>query len=135
MPEAVSKERHHGIFTPTSGSAISDSYLSCTNKGWYRSCCENKSKVLLKGDLVPVDVAHNARLRVGRQNLSRTQCRFYGLSITDLCRSAPSDFRPADKVVKVPEMAESISEGTLKQWSKRSCTVIRLRYRHTFAEL
>ena len=24
----------------------------------------------------------------------------------------------ADKVVKVPEMAESISEGTLKQWSK-----------------
>ncbi|CAF9924838.1 2-oxoglutarate dehydrogenase complex E2 component [Imshaugia aleurites] len=26
---------------------------------------------------------------------------------------------PADKVVKVPEMAESISEGTLKQWSKQ----------------
>ncbi len=26
----------------------------------------------------------------------------------------------ADKIVKVPEMAESISEGTLKQWSKRS---------------
>jgi hypothetical protein len=26
----------------------------------------------------------------------------------------------ADKVVQVPEMAESISEGTLKQWSKRS---------------
>lgn len=25
----------------------------------------------------------------------------------------------ADKVVKVPEMAESISEGTLKQWSKQ----------------
>jgi 2-oxoglutarate dehydrogenase E2 component (dihydrolipoamide succinyltransferase) len=25
----------------------------------------------------------------------------------------------ADKIVKVPEMAESISEGTLKQWSKR----------------
>ena len=25
----------------------------------------------------------------------------------------------ADKVVKVPEMAESITEGTLKQWSKR----------------
>ena len=24
----------------------------------------------------------------------------------------------ADKTVKVPEMAESISEGTLKQWSK-----------------
>lgn len=25
----------------------------------------------------------------------------------------------AEKVVKVPEMAESISEGTLKQWSKQ----------------
>lgn len=25
----------------------------------------------------------------------------------------------ADKVIKVPEMAESISEGTLKQWSKQ----------------
>ena len=24
----------------------------------------------------------------------------------------------AEKLVKVPEMAESISEGTLKQWSK-----------------
>ena len=27
-------------------------------------------------------------------------------------------FAPADKIVKVPEMAESISEGTLKQWQK-----------------
>ncbi len=27
--------------------------------------------------------------------------------------------RVAEKVVQVPEMAESISEGTLKQWSKR----------------
>ncbi len=25
----------------------------------------------------------------------------------------------ADRVVKVPQMAESISEGTLKQWSKQ----------------
>lgn len=25
----------------------------------------------------------------------------------------------ADKVVQVPQMAESISEGTLKQWSKQ----------------
>jgi 2-oxoglutarate dehydrogenase E2 component (dihydrolipoamide succinyltransferase) len=25
----------------------------------------------------------------------------------------------ADKIVKVPEMAESISEGTLKQWAKQ----------------
>ena len=31
----------------------------------------------------------------------------------------------AEKVVKVPEMAESISEGTLKQWSKRSSTEAR----------
>ena len=33
-----------------------------------------------------------------------------------------SDALLADKVVKVPEMAESISEGTLKQWSKRWST-------------
>lgn len=33
-----------------------------------------------------------------------------------------SDVLLADKVVKVPEMAESISEGTLKQWSKRRST-------------
>ncbi|KAL8832418.1 MAG: hypothetical protein Q9191_000290 [Dirinaria sp. TL-2023a] len=30
-----------------------------------------------------------------------------------------TDDVPADKVVKVPEMAESITEGTLKQWSKQ----------------
>ncbi len=35
-------------------------------------------------------------------------------------RNAASDIGIADKVVTVPEMAESISEGTLKQWSKRS---------------
>lgn len=28
----------------------------------------------------------------------------------------------AEKIVKVPEMAESISEGTLKQWTKRMPT-------------
>jgi len=27
--------------------------------------------------------------------------------------------RYADRIVKVPQMAESISEGTLKQWSKQ----------------
>ena len=32
------------------------------------------------------------------------------------------DRNVADKIVKVPEMAESISEGTLKQWSKREWT-------------
>ena len=30
------------------------------------------------------------------------------------------DVCTADKIVKVPSMAESISEGTLKQWSKGS---------------
>jgi hypothetical protein len=29
----------------------------------------------------------------------------------------------ADTVVKVPQMAESITEGTLKQWSKRAYPV------------
>jgi len=33
------------------------------------------------------------------------------------------DRNVADKIVKVPEMAESISEGTLKQWSKRELTL------------
>jgi hypothetical protein len=27
----------------------------------------------------------------------------------------------ADTIVKVPQMAESITEGTLKHWSKREC--------------
>ena len=30
---------------------------------------------------------------------------------------------PADTMVKVPQMAESISEGTLKQWSKREHSI------------
>lgn len=34
-------------------------------------------------------------------------------------KDASVDLILADKIVKVPEMAESISEGTLKQWSKR----------------
>ena len=29
----------------------------------------------------------------------------------------------ADTVVKVPQMAESITEGTLKQWSKRELSL------------
>jgi 2-oxoglutarate dehydrogenase E2 component (dihydrolipoamide succinyltransferase) len=39
--------------------------------------------------------------------------RFYPVPVVQQFRSY------ADKVVKVPEMAESISEGTLKQWSKQ----------------
>lgn len=38
-------------------------------------------------------------------------------------RSLPTQFQQvrsyADRTVKVPAMAESISEGTLKQWSKQ----------------
>lgn len=30
-----------------------------------------------------------------------------------------ADQTPADSIVKVPQMAESITEGTLKQFSKR----------------
>jgi len=37
--------------------------------------------------------------------------------------STQTDGFAADKVVKVPEMAESISEGTLKQWSKSGSLV------------
>ena len=37
-----------------------------------------------------------------------------------LLRSSVQHIRTyADKVVKVPQMAESISEGTLKQWAKQ----------------
>jgi len=41
---------------------------------------------------------------------------------TPALRQLPLQFQHvrtyADKIVKVPQMAESISEGTLKQWSK-----------------
>jgi pyruvate/2-oxoglutarate dehydrogenase complex dihydrolipoamide acyltransferase (E2) component len=33
----------------------------------------------------------------------------------------------ADTIVKVPQMAESITEGTLKQWSKREDSQLALR--------
>lgn len=49
--------------------------------------------------------------------------RFFRAPRAPLCRypfPVIQQFRSyADKVVKVPEMAESISEGTLKQWSKQ----------------
>jgi 2-oxoglutarate dehydrogenase E2 component (dihydrolipoamide succinyltransferase) len=41
------------------------------------------------------------------------QLRCYPLPVVQQFRTY------ADKIVKVPEMAESISEGTLKQWSKQ----------------
>jgi len=47
---------------------------------------------------------------------------FYLIFVPQLRYSFPvvQQFRNyADKIVKVPEMAESISEGTLKQWSKQ----------------
>jgi len=34
--------------------------------------------------------------------------------------SQETNSHEADKIVKVPEMAESITEGTLKQFSKRT---------------
>ena len=37
---------------------------------------------------------------------------------SSLSINATNDITLAEKIVKVPEMAESISEGTLKQWSK-----------------
>ncbi|KAL2039588.1 hypothetical protein N7G274_007860 [Stereocaulon virgatum] len=46
--------------------------------------------------------ASEAMLRPGKRRIPIVQGRSY-----------------ADKIVKVPEMAESISEGTLKQWSKK----------------
>ena len=49
---------------------------------------------------------------------SRSGSTVYFLDSKSWRYSDHSDPPPADKVVKVPEMAESISEGTLKQWSK-----------------
>lgn len=50
-------------------------------------------------------------------------CRFKRMSQNGLRYVNPLislQFRSyADKIVKVPQMAESISEGTLKQWSKK----------------
>lgn len=44
-------------------------------------------------------------------------------SVSPALRQLPLQFQHvrtyADKIVKVPAMAESISEGTLKQWSKQ----------------
>jgi len=43
----------------------------------------------------------------------------YKLQYTDL-----AFFHAVDMVVKVPAMAESISEGTLKQFSKSNCFLV-----------
>lgn len=59
-----------------------------------------------------------------RKHVPLTQARLYGTSTRVQCLAILSDALLADKVVKVPEMAESISEGTLKQWSKRRFTKV-----------
>ena len=43
----------------------------------------------------------------------------YGIPATPYSREVYLTRRTAETMVKVPTMAESISEGTLKQWSKR----------------
>ena len=58
---------------------------------------------------------------VWHKKLDSFQRRYYGM------RNGWSDMVglltsfPAEKMVQVPEMAESIKEGTLKQWSKSEC--------------
>lgn len=47
------------------------------------------------------------------------QTRSYGMSYAAAYRNQVLTHAAADTVVKVPQMAESITEGTLKQWSKR----------------
>ena len=39
--------------------------------------------------------------------------------VIDMDRNSVLTIKLAERIVKVPEMAESITEGTLKQWSKR----------------
>jgi hypothetical protein len=48
------------------------------------------------------------------------QTRNYGWYTVDENSIMWLTLSAADTVVKVPQMAESITEGTLKQWSKRA---------------
>ena len=54
---------------------------------------------------------------------ARTASRISLIQAHSSLRQLPVQFQQvrsyADRVVKVPQMAESITEGTLKQWSKR----------------
>lgn len=59
----------------------------------------------------------------GLRTAARTASRFSLTHAQTSLRQLPVQFHQvrtyADTVVKVPAMAESISEGTLKQWSKQ----------------
>ncbi|KAF6241282.1 hypothetical protein HO173_001077 [Letharia columbiana] len=78
----------------------------------------------------------SARAPIGTRVLPSRACNYHVQPRLELALASVREIRPsmqkqrkhvpltqirlyADKVVKVPEMAESISEGTLKQWSKR----------------
>lgn len=58
----------------------------------------------------------------GLRLAARTAPRFTLSNTSSALRQLPLQFQHvrtyADKIVKVPTMAESISEGTLKQWNK-----------------
>ncbi|KAI9754409.1 MAG: 2-oxoglutarate dehydrogenase complex E2 component [Lichina confinis] len=55
----------------------------------------------------------------GRDRTKPIQLRCYGAQVTTDVVSFTDGMSAADKVIQVPQMAESISEGTLKQWSKK----------------
>jgi 2-oxoglutarate dehydrogenase E2 component (dihydrolipoamide succinyltransferase) len=59
----------------------------------------------------------------GLRTAARTASRFSLTPAQTSLRQLPVQFQQvrtyADRVVKVPPMAESISEGTLKQWNKQ----------------
>lgn len=70
---------------------------------------------------VPLELTHPSAPRFDLGFFGRHQLRTYGncspSSMRDLAKRSA-----ADSVVKVPQMAESITEGTLKQFSKRMAT-------------
>jgi len=64
-------------------------------------------------------------LRISLLFSRATMVRNYGSQIRQGTNSSE-----ADKIVKVPEMAESITEGTLKQFSKRTFGCCEYSYEH-----
>lgn len=61
------------------------------------------------------DKRYNPCKQDNSASLRNAMVSLYGRMMRDMSLIPSTD----EKIVKVPEMAESITEGTLKQWSKR----------------
>ena len=71
---------------------------------------------------IPSRLANITMLYRGLRLAARTAPKFALCNSSSALRQLPIQFQHvrtyADTIVKVPQMAESISEGTLKQWNK-----------------